>query len=50
MSEQAVLQREVELREGLTIYTRWGNTIALVLAVALIAAGWAFQLRGRSSS
>jgi apolipoprotein N-acyltransferase len=50
VSEQAVLQREVELREGLTIYTRWGNTFALVLAFALIAAGWAYQLRGRSSS
>jgi apolipoprotein N-acyltransferase len=50
VSEQAVIQREMELREGLTIYTRWGNTVALVLAAALIAAGWALQLRGRSSS
>ena len=50
VSEQAVIQRPMELREGLTIYTRWGNTVALVLSFALIAAGWAFQLRGRPSS
>jgi apolipoprotein N-acyltransferase len=45
-----VIQREVELREGVTIYTRWGNTIALVLAVALIVAGWLIERRGRPSS
>jgi apolipoprotein N-acyltransferase len=50
VSERAVIQREVELREGLTIYTRWGNGPALVLALALILAGWSIQLRGRSSS
>jgi apolipoprotein N-acyltransferase len=47
VSEQRVIQREVELREGLTIYTRWGNAPALVLAVALILAGWIFQTRDR---
>ena len=41
VSEQAVLQREVRLREGLTIYTRVGNAPALGLAFAgLAAAGW----------
>jgi apolipoprotein N-acyltransferase len=50
VGEQAVIQRRMELREGLTIYTRWGNGPALVLVAALILAGWAIQLRGRSSS
>ncbi|MFL6206745.1 MAG: apolipoprotein N-acyltransferase [Acidimicrobiales bacterium] len=50
VGEQAVIQRQVELREGLTIYTRWGNGPALALAAALILAGWTIQLRGRSSS
>ena len=45
VSERAVIQHEVELREGLTIYTRWGNTIALALAAALILAGWSIQAR-----
>lgn len=46
VSEERVIQREVQLREGLTIYTRWGNAPALALALALIALGWATQLRG----
>jgi apolipoprotein N-acyltransferase len=50
VSEARVVQREVELREGLTIYTRWGNAPAIGLAVALIVAGWVIQLRGRPSS
>jgi len=45
VSERAVIQREVELREGLTIYTRWGNGPAVVLAGALILAGWLVQRR-----
>jgi apolipoprotein N-acyltransferase len=52
ISEAAVLRHDVELREGLTIYTRWGNLLGLLFAVAGIAAGWAWQLlatRGRSS-
>ena len=50
VSEARVIQREVELREGLTIYTRWGNGPAIGLAVALIVAGWVIQRRGRPSS
>jgi apolipoprotein N-acyltransferase len=50
VSERRVVQREVELREGLTIYTRWGNGPALVLAALLIAAGWWVERRGRPSS
>lgn len=45
ISEQRVLQREVELREGLTIYTRLGNGPGFVLAVVCIAAGWATERR-----
>ncbi len=45
ISERRVIQREVVLREGLTIYTRLGNLPGLVLAAALIAAGWALQRR-----
>lgn len=44
VSEERVIQREVRLREGLTIYTRYGNAPALALALALIALGWATQL------
>jgi apolipoprotein N-acyltransferase len=47
VSERAVIQREMELREGLTIYTRWGNGPALVLALALIAGGWSIELGRR---
>ena len=47
VSERAVLQRQMDLREGLTIYTRWGNTVALMLAFVLIAAGWLVQVRSR---
>jgi apolipoprotein N-acyltransferase len=53
ISEAAVLQREVGLREGLTIYTRWGNLLGLLFAFAGIAAGWLWQIRttrGRSSA
>jgi apolipoprotein N-acyltransferase len=48
------MQRPLELREGLTIYTRYGNLAAVSLALVLIAAGWSIELtsrrRGRSSS
>jgi apolipoprotein N-acyltransferase len=40
ISERRVLQREVELREGLTWYVRVGNAPALGLSVALLAAAW----------
>ena len=45
ISEQRVLQREVTLREGLTIYTRLGNGPGLALAALCIAGGWAVQRR-----
>jgi apolipoprotein N-acyltransferase len=45
VSEREVIQRDVELREGLTIYTRWGNGPALVLAFGLVVAGWLVQRR-----
>lgn len=44
VSEERIIQRGVQLREGLTIYTRWGNAPALLLTLALIALGWATQL------
>jgi apolipoprotein N-acyltransferase len=48
ISERTVIQRPLELREGLTIYTRYGNLAAVSLAALLIAAGWAVELtRGR---
>lgn len=47
ISERRVIQREVELREGLTIYTRHGNLPGLALAALCIAGGWAIELRRR---
>ncbi|MEQ1788214.1 MAG: apolipoprotein N-acyltransferase, partial [Acidimicrobiales bacterium] len=43
ISETIVIQRSLELREGLTIYTRLGNLLGVVLAGLLLAAGWAMQ-------
>ena len=48
ISERHVIQREVHLREGLTIYTRWGNLLGLLLAGICIAGGWAIQLLSRA--
>jgi apolipoprotein N-acyltransferase len=45
ISEATAIQGDVELREGLTIYTRWGNLLGLVFAIAGIAAGWLWQQR-----
>ncbi|MGH9274421.1 MAG: apolipoprotein N-acyltransferase, partial [Acidimicrobiales bacterium] len=45
VSEQRVLQREVMLREGWTLYTRWGNGPGLAVAVLCIAAGWSVERR-----
>lgn len=45
ISETRVVQRDLELREGLTIYTRLGNLVALSAALVLVAAGWAIQRR-----
>ena len=50
VSERRVIQREVELREGLTIYTRVGNAPALVLALLLITSGWWWERRGARST
>jgi apolipoprotein N-acyltransferase len=53
IGEPIVVQRPLELREGLTLYTRYGNLAAVALSIVLIAAGWAVELvrsRGRSSS
>ncbi len=47
VSEQRVIQRRVALRTGETIYTRFGNTAALLLAGALIALGWWLDRRER---
>ena len=44
VSERRIIQREVALREGQTVYTRWGNAPALALALALIVLGWSLQL------
>ena len=45
IGERRVIQREVTLREGLTIYTRVGNVPALIAASLLIAAGWLVERR-----
>lgn len=45
ITERRVLQRQVQLREGLTIYTRLGNLPGLLAAALLIAAGWAIERR-----
>lgn len=47
--EQAVLTRTVPLRTGDTWYLRWGDLPVRVLAVVLIALGWALDRRGRSA-
>jgi apolipoprotein N-acyltransferase len=48
VSERRVLQGTVELREGLTPYTRLGNGPGLLLAALCVASGWAIELRRRS--
>jgi apolipoprotein N-acyltransferase len=45
VSEQRVIQQTVELREGLTIYTRLGNLPGVLAAVVLIVAGWVVERR-----
>jgi len=47
ISERRVIQRDVGLRDGQTIYTRVGNGPALVLSLLCIAAGWWVQLSRR---
>ena len=48
VSERRVLQREVTLREGLTLYTRLGTGPGLLLAALCLAAGWAVERRRAS--
>lgn len=48
--EQAVRTRTLPLRTGETWYLRWGDLPARVLAVGLVAAGWAIDRRRRSSA
>ena len=50
VSEQAVLQRTVRLREGLTLYTRFGNLVGVSAAALLIAGGWALERRRPDAS
>ncbi|MDP1819972.1 MAG: apolipoprotein N-acyltransferase [Acidimicrobiales bacterium] len=45
VGERRVIQRTVDLREGLTIYTRVGNAPAVALALVLLAIGWAWDRR-----
>ena len=40
VSERAVVQGTIETREGLTIYTRWGDWPMLLIAVALVLGAW----------
>lgn len=50
ISEPRVLQHEITLRQGETLYTRLGLAPGLLLALAAAAAGWALELRGRRLS
>jgi apolipoprotein N-acyltransferase len=45
VSEQVVLHDTVGLRDGTTLYTRWGYGPAVVVALAALAAGWAVGRR-----
>lgn len=45
VSERRVIQREVGVREGTTVYTRWGNAPALALAALGITLGWLLHRR-----
>jgi apolipoprotein N-acyltransferase len=45
VSERTVIQSDVQLREGVTIYTRYGNLVGLLGCAALIASGWAVERR-----
>jgi apolipoprotein N-acyltransferase len=45
VSEQVVLHDAVGLREGTTLYTRWGYGPAVAIALAGLAVGWALTRR-----
>jgi apolipoprotein N-acyltransferase len=45
VSERRVLHATVGIREGTTLYTRWGLAPALAVALAGLAAGWAVEAR-----
>ncbi|HEY5697010.1 MAG TPA: hypothetical protein VIT01_05835, partial [Acidimicrobiales bacterium] len=46
VSERAVIQGTIETREGLTLYTRWGDWPMILLALGLVAGCWlAFRRR-----
>ncbi|MET1048126.1 MAG: apolipoprotein N-acyltransferase [Acidimicrobiales bacterium] len=46
VSERAVIQGTIETREGLTLYTRWGDWPMILLALGLVAGSWlAFRRR-----
>ena len=40
VSERAILYDTIELRDGETLYVRWGDLPALAFAVLSLAAGW----------
>ena len=50
ISEQRVLDATIQRRRGDTLATRAGDWPALVLAVALVLAGWVVQRRGEGES
>lgn len=47
VSERAILYDTVALRTGRTIYVRYGDAVALVLAAAGLVAGWALHRSAR---
>ncbi len=47
VSERAVIQGTVETREGLTIYTRWGDWPMVLLALGLVGGAWLGYRRRR---
>jgi apolipoprotein N-acyltransferase len=47
LSVSSVLTATVALRDGTTLYTRFGDAPALVLALCAVALGWALALRSR---
>ena len=49
ISEARVLHRPVELREGTTLYVRWGLVPGWIVALGSLGAGWAVELTGRRS-